>query len=165
MGSYKSFLQFPKWSYSFSFILAVITFNCSSKVNRISRIILTEAATEDVLKNFVKFTGKHLCQGLFFNKVARLWTKFLRTPPEDCFWAHICNAEYLLFRLRHLLLFLLQNIAFPNANFLISFLFIFWRESRYKYGVAYYRNFFGMHNIKKANSLMWRKTNSCFISM
>ena len=25
-----------------------------------------------VLKNFAKFTGKHLCQRLFFNKVARL---------------------------------------------------------------------------------------------
>ena len=51
-----------------------------------------------VLKNFAKFTGKHLCQSFFFNKVAglrpatllkkRLWhrcfpvnfTKFLRTP-------------------------------------------------------------------------------------
>ena len=51
-----------------------------------------------VLRNFAKFTGKHLCQSLFFNKVAglrrgillkmRLWhwylpvdfTKFLRTP-------------------------------------------------------------------------------------
>ena len=50
-----------------------------------------------VLRNFAKFTGKHLCQGLFFNKVAglrsatllkkRLWykcfpvnlAKFLRT--------------------------------------------------------------------------------------
>ena len=25
-----------------------------------------------VLKNFVKFTGKHLCQSLFFNKIAGL---------------------------------------------------------------------------------------------
>ena len=25
---------------------------------------------KDVLRNFVKFTGKHLCQSLFFNKVA-----------------------------------------------------------------------------------------------
>ena len=25
-----------------------------------------------VLKNFAKFTGKHLCQNLFFNKVAGL---------------------------------------------------------------------------------------------
>ena len=51
-----------------------------------------------VLRNFTKFTGKHLCQSLFFNKVTgprpatllkkRLWhkcfpvkfTKFLRTP-------------------------------------------------------------------------------------
>ena len=51
-----------------------------------------------VLKNFAKFTGKHLCQSLFFNKVAglslqlyekkRLWhkcfpvnfTKCLKTP-------------------------------------------------------------------------------------
>ena len=43
-----------------------------------------------VLRNFAKFTRKHLCQGLFFNKVAslRLWhkcfpvnfAKFLRTP-------------------------------------------------------------------------------------
>ena len=51
-----------------------------------------------VLRNFTKFTGKHMCQSLFFNKVAglrpatllkkRLWhkcfpvnfVKFLRTP-------------------------------------------------------------------------------------
>ena len=31
------------------------------------------------LRNFAKFTGKHLCQSLFFNKVAEL-AKFLRTP-------------------------------------------------------------------------------------
>ena len=40
-----------------------------------------------VLRNFAKFTGKHLCQSLFFNKVAGLrpqppvnFAKFLRTP-------------------------------------------------------------------------------------
>ena len=51
-----------------------------------------------VLRNFTKFTGKHLCQSLFFNKVAGLrpvtllkkglwyrcfsvnFVKFLRTP-------------------------------------------------------------------------------------
>ena len=27
---------------------------------------------KDVFKNFAKFTGKHLCQSLFFNKVAGL---------------------------------------------------------------------------------------------
>ena len=53
---------------------------------------------KSVLRNFTKFTGKHMCQNLFFNKVAgvrlstslkkRLWhrcfpvdfVKFLRTP-------------------------------------------------------------------------------------
>ena len=61
-----------------------------------------------VIRNFAKFTGKHLCQRLFFNKVAgltpatllkkRLWhrcfpvnfakflrTPFYRTPLGDCF--------------------------------------------------------------------------------
>ena len=39
---------------------------------------MTEAATrgvllkKGVLRNFAKFTGKHLCQSLFFNKVAGL---------------------------------------------------------------------------------------------
>ena len=63
--------------------------------------VLTEAAKggallkKGVLKKFPKFTGKHLCQSLFFYKVAGcdfirkiLWlrcfpvnfTKFLRTP-------------------------------------------------------------------------------------
>ena len=64
---------------------------------------------KDVLRNFGKFTGKHLCLRLFFNKVAgrrpatlfkkSLWDrclpvnfpKFLRTPfiqntSGDCFW-------------------------------------------------------------------------------
>ena len=54
---------------------------------------------KDIFKNFSKFTGKHLCQGFFFNKAAgifagrqllkkALWhkcfpvnfAKFLRTP-------------------------------------------------------------------------------------
>ena len=40
-----------------------------------------------VLRNFVKFTGKHLCQSLFFNKVAalRLQHLFYTTPVGDCF--------------------------------------------------------------------------------
>ena len=68
-----------------------------------------------VLRNFVKFTGKHLCQSLFFNKVAalasnfikkkRLWhrcfpvnfTKFLRTP----FLQNICGRLLLTFQLNY----------------------------------------------------------------
>ena len=35
-----------------------------------------------VLRNFTKFTGKHQCQSLFFNKVAGLMTPH-RTPSES----------------------------------------------------------------------------------
>ena len=38
------------------------------------------SAKKSVLKNFAKFTGKHLCQSLFFNKVAEhLFTEHLWT--------------------------------------------------------------------------------------
>ena len=49
-----------------------------------------------VLKNFAKFTGKQLCQSLFFNKVGGLWHScfpvnfviLLRTPffKEHLWW-------------------------------------------------------------------------------
>ena len=35
-------------------------------------IVKSKAATRGVLKNFAKFTGKHLCQSLFFIKAAGL---------------------------------------------------------------------------------------------
>ena len=39
-----------------------------------------EVFCKKVLRNFAKFTGKHLCHSLFFNKVAGLnFAKFLRT--------------------------------------------------------------------------------------
>ena len=63
-------------------------------------------SSRGVLRNFTKFTGKHVCQSLFFNKVAglgpptllkkKLWhirvpvnfVKFLRTPfyTEYLWW-------------------------------------------------------------------------------
>ena len=43
---------------------------------------------KSVLRNFAKFTGPHLCQSLFFNKVAGLRPEhlFFRTPPDSCFF-------------------------------------------------------------------------------
>ena len=69
-----------------------------------------------VLRNFAKFTGKHLCKSLFFNKVAglrpatllkkRLWhrcfsvnfAKFLRTPflTEHLRWLLLIISNYCL---------------------------------------------------------------------
>ena len=41
-----------------------------------------------VLRNFAKFTGKHLCHGLFFNKVADPKTLFLQNTSRGCFWTN-----------------------------------------------------------------------------
>ena len=85
-----------------------------------------------VLKNFFKFTVKHLCHGLFFNKVAglrpatllkkRLWhrcfpvnfAKFLRTP-------------FLIEHLPWLLLNLFQKTYYPKHSlqvFMLTELFL-----------------------------------------
>ena len=79
---------------SFTYILDLL--KISIKIIRNSRQEVF--CKKGVLRNFAKFTGKHLCQSLFFNKVAglrpatllkkRLWhrcfpvnfAKFLRTP-------------------------------------------------------------------------------------
>ena len=46
-----------------------ISFSCF----KYSHLYCLEAVTSGCsVKNFAKFTGKHLCQGLFFNKVAAL---------------------------------------------------------------------------------------------
>ena len=69
---------------------------------------------KDVLKNFAKFTGKHLCWSLFFNKVATpvKFAKFLktsffcRTPPV----AACVDIKSLTDRYNN-------SILFPNESF------------------------------------------------
>ena len=51
-----------------------------------------------VLRKFAKFLGKHLCQSLFFNKVAGLpvnFVKFLRTSffIEHLWWLLLFSVE------------------------------------------------------------------------
>ena len=53
-----------------------------------------------ILRNFTKFSGKHLCLSLFFNKVAGLCRlKFLRTPfyIEHIWWLRL---SFLIFSLK-----------------------------------------------------------------
>ena len=53
------------------------------------------SVTKGVLRNFAKFTGKHLCQNFFFNKVADLSpvTLFKKRLWHRCF--HVIFAKYL----------------------------------------------------------------------
>ena len=101
---------------------------CISSNNRCSH--LTCSVKISIIRNFAKFTGKHLCQTLIFNKATawpatllkkRLWyrcfpvsftksknTFFYRIPPDDCFWnklTSISRGICLSFKSRHLELF------------------------------------------------------------
>ena len=55
--------------------------------------------TKDILKNFTKFTGKHLCQSLFFNKVADI-------RPFSCGFCKIFRNTFFTEHLQLLLLIL-----------------------------------------------------------
>ena len=64
-----------------------------------------------VLRNFAKFTGKHLCQSLFFNKVAGLRPAILLKERlwHRCFpvnFAKFLRAPFLTERVRWLLLYM-----------------------------------------------------------
>ena len=74
------------------YLLQAVKF-CINDYLHVETVIQRCSLRKGVLRNFAKFTGKHLCQSLFFNKVAtllkkRLWhrcppvnfAKFLRTP-------------------------------------------------------------------------------------
>ena len=105
--------------------------------------LCSEAATGGVLqiflkkgafRNFAKFTGRHLCQSLFFNKEKRLWhssfpvnfAKFLRTPflhntCGGCFCLLLFVNEKIVRYITLLLCFLLFD------DFLMIFGFRAWR--------------------------------------
>ena len=65
-----------------------------------------------VLKNFAKFTGKHLCRNLFFNKVADLRPAILLKQDAgagvSCDFCEIFKNTFFVEHLRRLLL-LVQN--------------------------------------------------------
>ena len=80
-----------------------------------------------VLRNFAKFTGKHLCQSLSFNKVAGLWLlmRLVRWKAVICFSMH----KNLFKRLSLYLFFFIRpfvSISILNfiANDLVVFLFL-----------------------------------------
>ena len=84
-----------------------------------------------VLKNFAKFTGKHPCQSLYFNKACNfikkgvfLWIlqKFLkqllyRASPGYCFWRNIKQKNWTCFRLRWKLITLRKKMKFSIKDF------------------------------------------------
>ena len=78
-----------------------------------------------VLRNFAKFTGKHLCQSLFFNKVAGgacnlpvNFAKFLRTPSftEHLWWLLLLLASHLSAKVKHKEEFCWKHVSFVEKG-------------------------------------------------
>ena len=101
---------FTKWLFYFFFFLFVIIvldtvsvtmshWNCRSSHWRCSVKI-------GVVKNFGKFTRKHLCQSLFFNKVAGL--RHRRFPVNS---AKFLRTPFLIEHLCWLLMFFVRNVT------------------------------------------------------
>ena len=87
------------------------------------KILLSEAlirrcfVKKVFLKNFAKFTGKHLCQSLFFNKVAGLGPAALlkRRPWDRCFPVNFAKFLRMPFLTEHLRWLLLEKAAIMSV--------------------------------------------------
>ena len=69
------------------------------------------------LRNFTKFTGKHLRQSLYFNKVAGLSTLFKKNLWHRCFPVNFVKFLRTPFFIEHLAAF---ETAIPNSAFKLS---------------------------------------------
>ena len=81
---------------------------------------------KSVLENFAKFSGKHMCQSLFFNKVAGLrpvnFVKFLRTPFLHNTSGRLHLKSLFLFEIIRIKLFLvpLGQTLQPSPNLQVN---------------------------------------------
>ena len=91
-----------------SFALSVVTWiGCSVSLVGLVLTIITHlhlkyvpeavvqrcSVKKGVLRNFTKFTGKHLCQCLFFNKVAGLLQLFKKETLAQVFSCQFCEIS------------------------------------------------------------------------
>ena len=101
------------WSiFIFSLIFITINHTISLKQTHFRSSHQRCSIKKGVLKNFSKFTGKHLCWRLFFNKVAGLqhrcfsvnFAKFLRTPffTEHFRWLLVTLVFCTFLRVSHI---------------------------------------------------------------
>ena len=102
------------------------------RLNRSSR--LEVFCEKGVLRNFAKFTGKHLCQSLFFNKVAGLWhrcfpvnfAKFLRTPFfTEHFWWLLSAKPFCMIGTVYILYTIIKKFLQIDLKFVCYFFLFF----------------------------------------
>ena len=71
-----------------------------------------------VLKNFAKFTRKHLCQRLFFDKVADLACNFIKKTPTQVFFCEYCEILKNTFFTEHLRETAYEHLKLMNPELL-----------------------------------------------
>ena len=90
-NKWKCLLLFHDWfPVQFEFIYIQYFFGMVRNTSSYWRCSIGEA----VLTNFPKFLGKHLCQSLFFNKVAGLRKKKTLTRVFSCEFCEILNNTF-----------------------------------------------------------------------
>ena len=70
------------------------------------------SVTKGVLRNFAKFTGKHLCQSFFFNKVVGACNFIKKENLARCFpvnFAKFLGTPFVTEHLRWLLLYVVEE--------------------------------------------------------
>ena len=84
---------------------------------------------KDVLRNFAKFTRKHLCQSLFFHKVATLLKKILWHRCFPVNFAKFLRTPFLQNTSGRLLLFIVtQRRLFATVMLLRSLKQVYWKS-------------------------------------
>ena len=110
-------------SYTKTQVLFCTKFNKNKFAPKLLRTLLVnnsgEAATRGVLRNFTKFTGKHLCQSFFFNKVAGLRpaTLLKKRLWHRCFPVNFAKFPRTSFHTEHLQWLLLKKENNSTKNF------------------------------------------------
>ena len=101
----------------FAVVLNTIDSEFQISMNRNSR--LEVFCKKGVLRNFTKFTGKYLCQSLFFNKVAGLRpaTLLKKRLWHRCFPVHFAKFLKTNFLTEHLRWLLLHELATEESTF------------------------------------------------
>ena len=106
--------------------LSILLYSAPSSSS--SRLLLRSNCPEvfykkGVLRNFDKFTGKHLCQSLFFNKVAgyRPATLLKKRLLYRCFPLNFCKISKNNFFIEHLWWLLLTTFNISDVCFWFKF--------------------------------------------
>ena len=134
----KLLIVFPSnnsWNLEFCYVRPIVYFLKLEEATQIRNSLPEVFCKKGVLRNFIKFAGKHLCHSLFFNKVAcqslffnkvaglrpavwlkkRLWRRYF---PVN--FAKFLRIPFLTKHLRRLLLQIME-IVFEHFDLVLHF--------------------------------------------